>query len=78
MDAFTERPIAWQVAAIDARNDYISGFKKQPHTERFTDSGAADLRKQYLQGTGMVASVTPIFPPKAQRTASLKRRRPTR
>jgi hypothetical protein len=50
-----EQPVGWRVSALDGRNDSITGFKKQPHTERFTDRAAADARKQALQGAGMVA-----------------------
>jgi hypothetical protein len=52
-DDLCDHPIAWQVSAIDGRNDFIAGFKKQPHNERFTDRAAANLRKQALQGAGM-------------------------
>ena len=76
-DDFGERPIAWEVAAVDARAEFAESrklYRPKPHRERFATKDLANARKLDLQGAGMVASVTPIFVSEAKQAAVLRKR----
>jgi hypothetical protein len=73
-DNLCEQPIAWQVSAVDGRKDFVDSFKNKSHRERFATKALADVRKKELQAAGMVATVTPVFAPKAAQKVSLRKR----
>jgi hypothetical protein len=74
---FSELPIGWEVVAVDARAEFAESpklHKNKPHRERFVSRELADARKHELQAAGMVASVAPVFAPKAKQKAGLRKR----
>ena len=73
---FSELPIGWEVAAVDARADFAESPKlygPKPYRERFASKDLADARKLQLQSRGMIASVTPVFVVKAKQKALRER-----
>lgn len=70
----TDRPIAWEVSAVDARRTFADSYKPKPHRERFASKPLADARKRELQSAGMVASVAPVFVGRAAIKAALRKR----
>jgi hypothetical protein len=76
-EGFSELPIAWEVAAVDARAEFAESkklHKPNPHRERFASRELADARKRELQACGMVASVAPVYLGKAAMKAALRKR----
>jgi hypothetical protein len=76
-EEFNGTPIAWEVAAVDARAEFAESpnfHKPRPHRERFTSKALADIRKRELRSTGMIASVAPILLKKTAMKAALRKR----